>query len=537
MTDDYEQVSSKTKIIGVLGAGTMGSGIALTALFADLRVTLYDVSRDMLDQAFKYIEHHLNRKRKAINIKYLTLTQDLADISGSQVVIEAIPEKLELKLETFSRLDPICPPPTVLATNTSTLSVTTIAASVDKPQRVAGMHFFNPAPVLPLVELIRGARTSAQTLEILERLAKQLGKTSVVAKDTPGFIVNRVARPFYGEALRLLGEGVASHELIDTIIEKGGGFRMGPFRLMDLIGIDVNYTATNSIYEQTFYEPRYRPHLIQQQMVGQRALGKKTGRGFYDYDGEAGAKEPDGYSDTGQKDWEVNVTPGSWVPNFVEKCKGAGFKINLTTGGKRVEGSTGNQIAIVIAGRRENLHEYLQSLDQSLPAEVPLLCQGADVTISQLVPALDHPERLAVFDGLFMDSGRVVTVVGSPTMREDIKANLKTFFRDLGYDTAWINESPGLVLPRTVCALVNEAAFAVGEGVAEPETIDTAMKLGTNYPRGPIEWGRQLGLDKVVDVLEHLESEYGEARYRVAPFLRRWSRLEKRSDSTANESK
>ncbi|HEX6303163.1 MAG TPA: 3-hydroxyacyl-CoA dehydrogenase NAD-binding domain-containing protein, partial [Anaerolineales bacterium] len=252
MVNKYKQPNSKISKIGVVGAGTMGSGIALTALLADLRVTLYDISATVLGQAFEYIEHHLNRKRKAINIKYLTLTQRLEDLNGSQVVIEAIPEQIDLKLETFSKLDPICPPPAILATNTSTLSVTAIAAAVTEPGRVAGMHFFNPAPILPLVEVIRGARTAAETIDFLERLAKNLGKTPVVAKDTPGFIVNRVARPFYGEALRLLGEGVASHEQIDTIIENGGGFRMGPFRLMDLIGIDVNYTATKSIYEQTF---------------------------------------------------------------------------------------------------------------------------------------------------------------------------------------------------------------------------------------------------------------------------------------------
>ncbi|HEX6305304.1 MAG TPA: 3-hydroxyacyl-CoA dehydrogenase family protein, partial [Anaerolineales bacterium] len=324
-------------------------------------------------------------------------------------------------------------------------------------------------------------------------------------------------------------EGVASHEQIDTIIENGGGFRMGPFRLMDLIGIDVNYTATKSIYEQTFHEPRYRPHLIQDQMVGQKALGKKTGRGFYQYEGEESARKPDGSPGAVQKDWEVYFTPGTWAPNLVEKCRQAGFKIALPAGGHPQKGSAGSRIGIVIAGTSENLHEHLQAMDQSLPPEVPLLCQGADVTFSQLAPALVRPERFATFDGLFMHYGKSVTLVGGPFLREDIRTEVRSFFHDLDYSTVWINESPGLVLPRTVCALVNEAAFAAGEGVAEPDTIDTAMKLGTNYPRGPIEWGRQIGFDKVVQVLEHLRSEYGEERYRVAPLLRRWSRLGRRS--------
>ncbi len=277
--------------IGVLGAGTMGSGIALTILLADMPVTLYDVSAEMLEKAKGYIESHLERKGKSDNIAYLNLTSHLDDLSSAMVLIEAAPEDLALKQEIFAALDRICPPSAILATNTSTLPVTAIAAATEQPQRVAGMHFFNPAPVMPLVEVIQGVQTHPDTIQSLVALASKLGKTSVVARDTPGFIVNRVARPFYGEALRILGEGVTTYDKIDQIVRLGGGFRMGPFELMDLIGIDVNLAAMQSMYQQTHGEPRYKPHLIQDQMVQQKALGRKSGRGFYDYSVERQPEE------------------------------------------------------------------------------------------------------------------------------------------------------------------------------------------------------------------------------------------------------
>lgn len=508
--------------VGVLGAGTMGSGIALTALFAGLKVTVYDVSQEMLTDAHKYIKHHLNRKRMAININYLTVTQNLEDLHGCDVIIEAIPEDLNLKQNTFAIIDRICPPPAILATNTSTLPVTAIAAAVEKPERVAGMHFFNPAPVLPLVEVIQGARTAPQTIDTIVNLARKLGKTPVVAKDTPGFIVNRVARPFYGEALRLLGEGVASHEQIDAIVEKGGGFRMGPFRLMDLIGIDVNYTATKSIYEQTFFEPRYRPHLLQDQMVAQRALGRKTGRGFYRYDIDESDEEPNSASTGSQRTWQVVLSSGTWSSTLHKECQQAEFSIE-ELGATEIDQNRA-VIGIVTAGRSEGLQEHLQQMDQKLSANIPIICQGADATLSELENWLEYPERFASFDGLMLPFGNLVTLSPSKNLREDSKVSIRTFFNDLGYATAWVGESPGLVLPRILCALTNEAAFAVGEGVAAAETIDTAMKLGTNYPLGPIEWGKQIGFRRVVGVLEHLHAEYGEERYRVAPLLRRWAR-------------
>ncbi|HJW90744.1 MAG TPA: 3-hydroxyacyl-CoA dehydrogenase NAD-binding domain-containing protein [Anaerolineales bacterium] len=521
--------------LGVAGAGTMGRGIALAALLADLPAVLYDVSGEVLSSARDYIETHLNRKRKAINLKYLQLTSTLEAFAGCEVVVEAIPEQLALKQALFSRLEAICPPPAILATNTSTLSVTAIAAAVAAPERVAGMHFFNPAPVLPLVEVIRAARTAPEAVETLVRLAERLGKTPVVAGDTPGFIVNRVARPFYGEALRLLGEGVATHEQIDRIVREGGGFRMGPFELMDLIGIDVNFAATQSVYEQTFFEPRYRPHLIQAQMVAQQALGRKTGRGFYPYDvvrpvsGESqpGGGDPQPATSTQPLTGPVLLTPGSWAPKLVDLLNNNGLEPQPVQLGQNNLENRRPAACFVVAGEDEDLAAYLQALDRALPPGTPLLCQCVNLALSEITAGLEHTEHVVGFDGLFLEHGKIACLVAKPELDPQVKAAAESLFFALGRPPVWIEESPGLVLPRIVCALVNEAAFAAGEGVADAETIDRAMQLGATYPLGPLAWGRELGYRRVLAVLEHLQAEYREERYRPAPLLRRLARGEK----------
>ena len=508
--------------IGVLGAGTMGSGIALTLLLADLPVSIYDVSEDMLARALEYLQKHLVKKGKETNLAELQLTTELADLGGSDILIEAVTEELGLKQELFARLDAICPPPAILATNTSTLSVTTIAAATSSPERVAGMHFFNPAPLLPLVEVVRGAHTSQETLQALLALAGKIGKTPVVASDTPGFIVNRVARPFYGEALRLLGERVATHDQIDRIVRLGAGFRMGPFELMDLIGIAVNLAAMQSMYEQTFGEPRYRPHPIQSRMVQQKTLGRKTGRGFYRYDPPQpgdDTRPPELTPRSGQ----VKLEPGSWSPGLAQLLKSGGYQL-VSASSTRPSAPI---LAIASAGRAEGLQKQLFELDQELPAATPVLCQCVDVTLIEAAAWMHHPERLVGFDGLFFANGRVATLVASPTLTPQARLAVESFASGLGRLPIWIEDSPALVLPRLLAMLANEAAFAVQEGVAEADTIDLAMQLGVNYPIGPLAWAGEIGYAQVLVILDHLRAEYGEDRYRIAPLLRRWTRLQR----------
>ncbi|MGB2868229.1 MAG: 3-hydroxyacyl-CoA dehydrogenase NAD-binding domain-containing protein [Bacteroidota bacterium] len=281
------------KHVGVVGAGTMGAGIAQVVALSKIDVLIYDINDTVLRRANELIKADLRK-----GVQKGKLTQDqvtetlerihprtaLQDLGHCDLILEAVVEDLRTKKDIFKRLDETTKGTTILATNTSSLPVTAIAAGARKSDRVVGLHFFNPVHIMKLVEVVRGEQTSDEVLNTSVAFARHLGKTPVVVRDTPGFIVNRVARPFYGEALRLLGEHVATVEQIDRLVKAEGGFAMGPFELMDLIGIDVNLSVTQSMFDQYFSEPRFRPHPIQKQMVDSGKLGRKTGRGFYEYE-------------------------------------------------------------------------------------------------------------------------------------------------------------------------------------------------------------------------------------------------------------
>jgi len=330
-----------------------------------------------------------------------------------------------------------------------------------------------------------------------------------------------VARPFYGEALRLLGEGVATHEQIDRIVHFGGGFRMGPFQLMDLIGIDVNLAAMESMYKQTFGEARYRPHPIQVRMVAQNTLGRKTSRGFYDYADEFMA-EPT-LPETRQCNETIVLGTGSWAPGLGAIARRAGYKVQNKG---YTQTAVFPKIAIAPASMMEGLHKQLAELDILMPANIPILCQTADVTLTEAATWIESPERLVGFDGLFFASGRVATLVDSPTLTPQARSAVEGFVTSLGRLPIWIEDSPALVLPRVVAMLINEAAFAVQEGVANADHIDLAMQLGVSYPRGLLAWAKEIGYAQVVDMLDHLFNEFKDDRYRAAYLLRRWARLE-----------
>ncbi|MEW9671741.1 3-hydroxyacyl-CoA dehydrogenase NAD-binding domain-containing protein [Ammoniphilus sp. 3BR4] len=278
--------------VGVIGAGTMGAGIALVCARKGHRTFLLDANPAVLEKAQSYLSATLSKdlekgkiteQQKTEIYELIVPVSDVERLAPCDIVIEAVPERLELKKSIFSSLVEVCSPKALLLTNTSSISITEIAGGLKNPERILGFHFFNPAPVMPLIEVIRGKKSSQENVEKAYQFAKDLGKVPVIAGDTPGFIVNRVARPYYNEGLRILGDRVATAEQIDHIMKKAGGFKMGPFELQDLIGIDINFATTESVYTNFFHEGRFKPSRIQQRMVQAGNLGRKTGEGFYDY--------------------------------------------------------------------------------------------------------------------------------------------------------------------------------------------------------------------------------------------------------------
>jgi 3-hydroxybutyryl-CoA dehydrogenase len=458
--------------IGVVGAGTMGLGIAQVACLGGFETRVHDPVVDALAAAPKRMRAALDKGAERgrwtedvadAAIARLSTSERIEDLAGCEVVIEAAPEDLELKRALFARLSEVCGPDAVLATNTSSLPVTAMASAAERPERVVGMHFFNPPALMELVEIVAGEQSSAEALAIATEAGRRMGRTPVRAADSPGFLANRVARPFGLEALRMLGDRIADHETIDRIVRIGGGFRMGPFELMDLVGIDVGFEVSKSFYEQSFHEPRWQPHPIQARMVQADRHGRKAGRGYYDY--TAGPHRPD---DPAPPAPTVEVMPA--IEDGV--LDAPGFRGILLDRGSLAE------------------------LDD----------EGGAVGFYMLPPLTEGP--------LVELTRGAATTDASATAAEDM-------FRSGGLHVEWVDDAPGLVLGRIVCQVINEAAFALQKGVGAAEDIDTAMRLGFNYPRGPLEWADAIGLDHVLSVLDALHDELGEERYRAAPLLRR----------------
>ncbi|MEU8757573.1 3-hydroxyacyl-CoA dehydrogenase [Streptomyces sp. NPDC048659] len=483
------------RAVAVVGTGTMGQGIAQVALLAGHPVRLYDSVPGRAGEAVAAVAGRLDRlvakgrldagERDAA-VARLRAADALAGLADAALVVEAIVERLEVKQGLFAELEGIVGADTVLATNTSSLSVTAIAGALRLPGRFVGMHFFNPAPLLPLVEIVSGAATDPAAATRAYETAKRWGKTPVRCADTPGFIVNRIARPFYAEALRVLEEGAADPATIDAALRESGGFRMGPFELTDLIGQDVNEAVTRSVWESFFQDPKFTPSLAQRRLVESGRLGRKSGHGWFPYGDDAARPEP--HTAAPAKAPGTVTVQGDLGPARVlaELFEGAGIEV------RREGGAADGRIVLPGGGR---------------------------LALADGKAAFEHPGEDTVRFDLALDyaaAGRIVLSAGARTSPETLEEAVG-LFQALGKKVSVIGDVPGMIVARTVALLADLAADAVDRGVASAEDIDTAMRLGVNYPAGPLEWAARVGHRRLAALLGELHGRYPTGRY--APSL------------------
>jgi 3-hydroxybutyryl-CoA dehydrogenase len=489
----------------------MGAGIAQLGAAAGFRTLLYDPDDDALQRGTntahtglaKWVEKGRTDENAA---NLLEPVSSLDELAPCDLVIEAAPERAQLKRDLFGALSLVCGDDVVLATNTSSIPVTSLAGAAARREHVVGMHFFNPPPLMPLLEVIRADQSADEVVERAVEVGRAMGKEVIVAADGPGFLVNRCGRPFSGEGLRLLAERVATHEQIDRICRLAGGFRMGPFELMDLVGVDVGFEVAKSFDELSFGEPRWRPSPIQARMVAAGRLGRKTGRGYYEYaEGRPyrpADPEPPPIDRSSAPIALALLGDGPVADGLRERARAAGYELR--------EGAPAE--LVIDAGVRPQ---------QSLPGGAPVAVMCASGSL------VSRGEPGAVGFHLLppLEDAKLVELTRLPTAQSFAAEAVQDCFERLGFVTEWVQDAPGLVLGRIVCQLVNEAAFAIGEGVGSADDVDTGLTLGLSHPRGPVEWSEAIGLEHVVAVLDALWEERREERYRTAPLLRRAAAL------------
>jgi len=478
----------------------MGQGIAQMAAQAGSQVLLFDAVAERAAQAQQAIaaqwQKSLDKQRISPDqhrayLASLKPVDSLQALSGCDLVVEAIVENAQVKQALFAQLCEVLSGDAVLASNTSSLSITALAAGLKRPDRFAGLHFFNPVPLMKVVEVVPGLATAPAVCKKLKAYVLTMGHQVVLAQDTPGFIVNHAGRGYGTEALRIVSEGVADFATIDRILRDQVGFKLGPFELMDLTALDVSHPVMESIYHQYFEEPRYRPSVITAQRLAGGWLGRKTGQGFYSYEQGKAQISPEPITPSS------TLKPPVWVS--------------------------------ARAARRAELLQLLKNLGATIEtAAAPsnqALCWvaplGFDVTTCAIVERLD-PARTLGIDMLMPDDATQRRVLATnPATRTDIRDAAHALMASDGKAVSVIQDSGGFVTQRVVATIVNIASDMCQQGICSPADLDTAVTLGLGYPLGPLALGDRLGADNLLEVLFNLQTVYGDPRYRPSPWLRR----------------
>lgn len=485
-------------VVGVVGAGTMGQGIAQIVASAGFPVRLHDMRAGQADKAIEGIRQTMRERSRAgkipaeiaeVAVANLRGVQSLGNLAGCAMVVEAIVEDLEAKRALFASLETVVGDDCILATNTSSLLVTSIAAACSKPQRVVGTHFFNPVPLMRIVEVIAGLHTAPEVVEATRRFVATIGHASVTVTDSPGFLINHAGRGLYTEGLRLVSEGIASPHQVDAVMREAAGFRMGPFQLFDLTGLDVSAAVLSQIYDGFFQEPRFRPVPLVRRQIAAGLYGRKTERGFYSYeDGRPVVEEP--------------PVPAGWEPMPVWLSPPDRMRCPWLT------------------QRLSLLGIVLDDADRPGPRSIVAVLPLGDDATTTAVTAGHDVERVVAIDTLLPDAGHL-TLMPTVATREAVRDSLHGMIVAGGGRATVIHDSPGFIVQRVLAMIVNIAAEIAQQRIAAPEDIDFAVRIGLGYPNGPLSLGDAIGPGRVLDILERMFAFYGDPRYRPSPWLKR----------------
>lgn len=492
----------KGQTAAVIGAGTMGRGIVQVLALAGLEVLVYDKDAAMARSAADFVSSMLDRAvtRGSVDAEHargtksrIRVVDSLADLEGVSLVVEAIVEALAPKQALFGDLESIVASDAVLATNTSSLPVTAIASRCRRPQRVVGLHFFNPVPLMKVAEVIPGLRTDPTVIDSMRNLIGAIGHRAIVCRDAPGFLINHAGRGLLTEGLRIVQEEIAAEADVDRIMREAAGFRMGPFELLDLTGLDVSLPVLEFIYTQFHQEPRYRPSYQPAVRVAGGLFGRKSGEGFYRYlDGtRQEAAEPGPGEQPVPTLWVHPEARGSLAP-ILDRLEQAGHDVNTST---------------------------------EAPPDAAILVApwGDDATTTAVRLDLDA-RRVVAVDPLFPNCGRLTlmpTSIGEPS----ILAGVRRAALEAGSSATTIHDSPGFVAQRVVATIVNIGCEIAQMRIAEPADIDDGVRLGLGYPAGPLALGDRIGASRIVGILEAMQRCYGDPRYRPSIWLKRRAML------------